>query len=37
MAGKADLREVIEKAQERRQLYGVCTIFFVKDVVEILN
>lgn len=37
LAGKADLREVIEKAQERRKLYGVRTILFVKDVRESLN
>lgn len=37
MAGKADLREVIEKAQERRKLYGQKTILFVKDVLETLN
>ena len=37
MAGKADLREVIERATERRKLYGAKTILFVKDVVETLN
>ncbi len=37
MAGKADLREVIEKATERRKLYGAKTILFVKDVLETLN
>ena len=37
MAGKADLREVIEKATERRKLYGAKTILFVKDVRETLN
>jgi putative ATPase len=37
LAGKADLREVIERAQERRKLYGTRTILFVKDVVETLN
>jgi replication-associated recombination protein RarA len=37
MSGKAELREVIEKALERRKLYGRKTILFVKDVVEILN
>ena len=37
MAGKADLREVIEKAQERRRLYGTKTILFVKDVLQTLN
>ena len=37
MAGKADLREVIEKATERRKLYGTRTILFVKDVLETLN
>jgi hypothetical protein len=28
---------VIEKAQERRKLYGTRTILFVKDVRESLN
>ncbi len=37
MAGKADLRECIEKAQERRKLYGMRTILFVKDVLQTLN
>ena len=37
MAGKADLREVIEKATERRKLYGAKTILFVKDVLQTLN
>ena len=37
LAGKADLREVIEKAQERRKLYGTRTILFVKDDRETLN
>jgi putative ATPase len=32
MAGKADLREVIERAQERRKLYGTKTILFVDEV-----
>jgi len=32
MAGKADLRECIEKAQERRKLYGMRTILFVDEV-----
>ena len=37
MAGKAELRGVIEKAMERRKLYGAKTILFVKDVRESLN
>jgi putative ATPase len=37
MAGKAELREVIEKALERRKLYQQETVLFVKDVVEALN
>ena len=36
-AGKAELREVIEAALERRKLYGKRTILFVKEVVEALN
>ncbi|MCU0487763.1 MAG: AAA family ATPase [Anaerolineales bacterium] len=32
MAGKADLREVIDKAVERRKLYGQRTILFVDEV-----
>src|SRR5512139_3185833 len=32
MAGKADLREVIERALERRKLYGAKTILFVDEV-----
>jgi putative ATPase len=32
MAGKAELREVIEKALERRKLYQVKTILFVDEV-----
>lgn len=32
LAGKADLRQVIEKAQERRKLYGTRTILFVDEV-----
>jgi hypothetical protein len=28
---------VIDRAQERRKLYGTRTILFVKDVVETLN
>jgi replication-associated recombination protein RarA len=35
--GKSDLREVIEKALERRRLYNLRTVLFVKDVVETLN
>jgi putative ATPase len=37
LAGKAELREVIDKALERRKLHGICTILFVKQVVETLN
>ncbi len=37
LAGKAELREVIDRAQERRRLYGTKTILFVKDVREALN
>ena len=37
MAGKADLREVIERAQERRKLYGTKTILFVDEVLERIN
>ena len=37
LAGKAELREVIEKALERRKLYDRRTILFVKDVLESLN
>ena len=37
LAGKAELREVIEAALERRKLYGKRTILFVKEVVEALN
>ena len=37
LAGKADLREVIEHALERRKLYNAKTILFVKDVRESLN
>ena len=36
-AGNAELREVIDKAQERSKLYGTRTILFVKDVREALN
>jgi putative ATPase len=32
LAGKADLREVIEKAMERRKLYNTRTILFVDEV-----
>ena len=37
LAGKAELREVIEQALERRKLYQKKTILFVKDVRESLN
>jgi putative ATPase len=32
MAGKADLRRVIQEAEERRRLYGTRTILFVDEV-----
>lgn len=34
LAGKADLREVIDRAQERNRLYKQRTILFVKEVLE---
>jgi len=37
LAGKAELRVVIDKALERRKLYQNKTILFVKDVRESLN
>lgn len=37
LAGKTELREVIDKALERRKLYQKKTILFVKDVRESLN
>jgi putative ATPase len=37
LAGKAELKEVIEKALERRKLYSKRTILFVKDVLQTLN
>ncbi len=37
LAGKADLRQVIEKALERRKLYQTRTVLFVKDVLQTLN
>ncbi len=37
LAGKAELREVIDKALERRRLYNLRTVLFVKDVLETLN
>ena len=37
LAGKAELREVIDKALERRRLYNLRTVLFVKDVRESLN
>ncbi len=37
LAGKAELREVIEKALERRRLYNLRTVLFVKDVLQTLN
>ena len=37
LAGKAELREVIDKALERRRLYQKKTILFVKEVIEKIN
>ena len=37
LAGKAELRKVIDAALERRRLYRARTILFVKQVVETLN
>ena len=37
LAGKAELRVVIDKALERRKLYQKRTILFVKLVLETLN
>jgi putative ATPase len=37
LAGKADLKEAIDAAQERRKLYQKKTILFVKNVREALN
>jgi len=37
LAGKAEMREVIEAATEWRKLYGERTILFVKDVLQTLN
>ncbi len=37
LAGKADLRDAIDAAQERRKMYQQKTILFVKDVRESLN
>ena len=37
LAGKAELREVLEVATERRKLCGERTILFVKDVLQTLN
>jgi putative ATPase len=37
LAGKAELRVVIDKAQERRKRYQKNTILVVKDVRETLN
>ena len=37
LAGKAELREVIEHALERRKLYQKRTILFVKDVLQTLK
>ncbi|HEX7973505.1 MAG TPA: hypothetical protein VF498_03780 [Anaerolineales bacterium] len=35
--GSAELKEVIEKALERRKLYGTRTTLFVKDALQTLN
>ena len=37
LAGKAELREVLERALERRKLYQKRTILFVKQVAETHN
>lgn len=37
LAGKAELKKVIEEAIERRRLYNKRTILFVKDVLESLK
>ena len=37
LAGKAELRAVIDKALERRKLYQIRTILFVKQVLETLK
>jgi hypothetical protein len=37
LAGKAELRRVIDAALERRKLYQKKTILFVKDVRDPLN
>jgi hypothetical protein len=37
LTGKADLKEVIDAALERRRLYQTKTVLFVKDVRESLN
>jgi putative ATPase len=37
MARKADLKEVIEKAIERRKYRRTMTVLFMKDVLETLN
>ena len=36
LAGKAELRKVIDEALERRRLHRATTILFVKQVVETL-
>jgi putative ATPase len=37
LAGKAELRQVLDRALERRRLYSKRTILFVKQVLETLN
>jgi putative ATPase len=37
LAGKSDLREVIDRAQERNKLYKQRTVLFVNEVVEAQN
>ena len=37
LADKAELKEVIDKAIERRKLYQRRTILFVKDILQTLN
>ena len=37
LAGKAELREVIDAALERRKLYQKKTVLFVKNVLQTLN
>lgn len=37
LAGKVELREVIDTALERHKLYQTESILFVKDILETLN